>query len=69
MLLGSVLMRIRNLCGTPGGQVQTATGTSYACYSIDTLWFVVAYGVVACVGTLLLYLGWRQGTRSAQVTP
>jgi hypothetical protein len=63
VILGSVVVRIKNLCGTPGGQVQTASGTSYDCFSIDTLWFVLAYGLLACVGTLLLYLDWRQGLR------
>jgi hypothetical protein len=61
VVLGFAILRTRNLCGTPGGQVRTATGTSYACYPIETLWFVLGYGVLAVVGTLLLYLDWRQG--------
>jgi hypothetical protein len=67
VLLGWDVLRIRNICGTPGGQVQTPTGTSYDCYSIETLWFVLAYGALACVGTVLLYLDWRRGTRPEQV--
>jgi hypothetical protein len=50
------LVRIGNVCGSPGGQVQTPTGTSYACYSIETLWFFLPYAVLMCLGALMLFL-------------
>jgi hypothetical protein len=54
------IIRIRNVCGTPGGQVQTSTGTSYACYSIGTLWFLLPYALLVCLGALLLFMAWRR---------
>ena len=57
VLLLSIIVRIRNICGghaqlprLPGG------GFSYECYSSDTLWGLVPYGALLCLGALMLFL-------------
>ena len=60
VVLLSVIIRIRNVCGMPGGQIQTSTGTSYECYSTETLWFLLPYALLVCLGALLLFLAWRR---------
>jgi hypothetical protein len=55
LLLLSAILRVRNVCA-PGGQVQTPTGTSYACYPVETLWFFLPYVVLAFLGALMLFL-------------
>jgi hypothetical protein len=55
LFLLSAILRVRNVCA-PGGQVQTPTGTSYACYQIETLWFFLPYAVLACLGAVMLFV-------------
>lgn len=65
VLLLSIVVRIGNICGgnaqptpLPGG------GSSYECYSIETLWGLIPYGAIAFLGGLMLFLAWRQRTES-----
>ncbi|TMC27556.1 MAG: hypothetical protein E6J32_10440 [Chloroflexi bacterium] len=59
-ILLSAIVRIRNVCGTPGGQVQTPSGTSYACYPIETVRFFLPYAVLVCLGAVILFLAWKR---------
>lgn len=62
LFLLSAILRVRNVCGAPGGQVQTPTGTSYACYPIETLWFFLPYALLACLGAVMLFVARKRQT-------
>lgn len=64
VVLLSVVVRVRNICGTGGGQVQSASGTSYECFSVETLWFLLSYGALACLGALMMFLARRRRATS-----
>jgi protein-S-isoprenylcysteine O-methyltransferase Ste14 len=70
VLLGSIVVTIRNICGEPGGrQVQLAGGgVSYECYSVETLWAIIRYAALACLGGLMLFLAWRRRNDNHPVT-
>jgi hypothetical protein len=57
----SLVVRIGNICG---GNVQAKSqpggGASYECYSIETLWALIPYGALLCVGGFMLFVAWRQ---------
>jgi hypothetical protein len=56
----ALVIRIGNIC--PGTvQPQRAGVLSYACYSIETLWALIGYGAIVCLGVLLIFLARRQG--------
>ena len=61
----ALVVRIRNVCGG-SGQVGSSSGGggSYECYSIETLWALIPYGTVLCLGVLLLFLAWRRRAES-----
>ncbi len=61
----ALVVRIRNVCGV-SGQVGSSSGGggSYECYSIETLWALIPYGTVLCLGVLLLFLAWRMRAES-----
>ena len=61
----ALVVRIRNVC-SGSGQVGSSSGAggSYECYSIETLWALIPYGTVFCLGALLLFLAWRQRAQS-----
>ena len=68
VLLLSLIVRIRNVCST-NGAVTTVSGTgsgSYECYSVETIWALIPYGAVACLGALMLFLAWRRRTQPAE---
>ena len=61
----ALVVRIGNVC-SGSGQVGSSSGGpgSYECYSIETLWALIPYGTVFCLGALLLFLAWRQRAQS-----
>ena len=61
----ALVVRIRNVWGG-SGQVGSSSGGggSYECYSIETLWALIPYGTVLCLGVLLLFLAWRKQAES-----
>jgi len=70
ILLLSLVVRIKNVCGSGGvlglgGSVSGSAGGSgssgYECYSAVTLVGVVVYAALACAGVIILALGTRGG--------
>jgi hypothetical protein len=66
VLLLSIVVRIGNICGANNGRptVLPVGNASYDCYSIETLWALIPYGALVCLGGLLLFLAWRERTES-----
>jgi len=57
----SIVLRLRYVCDT----TQPQRGPfSIPCYPIETLWALIPYGAVLCLGALLLFLAWRQRAQS-----
>jgi len=62
ILLMSLVIRIRNVCGSGGifgigGAVSGSAGSSgsgYECYSAETLTGVLVYAAIACLGVIML---------------
>ncbi len=78
ILLLSLVVRIKNVCGSAGvfgigGSVSgsaSGTGSSgYECYSAETLTGVVMYAALACLGVIILVFGRRAGGRPSWVQP
>jgi len=57
----SIVLRLRYVCDTTRPQRGIY---SIPCYSIETLWALIPYGTVFCLGALLLFLAWRQRAQS-----
>jgi hypothetical protein len=75
ILLLSIVIRIKNVCGSGGvlglgGSVSgSASGTrssGYECYSAVTLVGVLVYAALACAGVIILVLGRRTGSADIQ---
>ena len=51
-----LVVRIGNICnGTAHLKPQRGGEFSYECYSMETLWALLAYGALACLGALTLF--------------
>ena len=57
----SIVLRLRYVCDTTHPQRGIF---SIPCYSIETLWALIPYGALVCLGALLLFLAWRQRAES-----
>lgn len=61
VLLLSLIATVRNVCGGPGVVTRLpGGGGSYECYSVETLWALIPYGAIACLGALMLFLAWSR---------
>ena len=63
----ALVIRIGNICdGTAHPTPHPGGGFSYECYSVETLWALIPYGALVCLGGLMLFRSRRQ--RAASTT-